>query len=334
MALCSIPFAARRIGIACAVVAISACSTTPGNETSADKSDYKDAIGVYSNPAGDEGMDPIAAAAFWGTRYNADQDDPQVAVSFSKALRRIGSKDEASEVMQKASMKFAGQPDVNLEYGKVLVESGRAFEAVRYFEDAVAARPDDWNALSAYGVALDQIGEHEQARQKYNRALAMAPGATSVLNNKGLSYALDGELTAAKMTLRKAAANTRAGDARIRQNLALVLALAGDMREAERLARSDLPPLVADNNVQFYQQLMNQPAYWGEYASTDVDMPDFDPAPAAPIAPKQAPAPTLREEPKQDKDETEDGAPIALMEVAPVTNASATVETVEDETDE
>ena len=333
MALRSIPSVVKRIGFAAIAIALPACSTAPKNETTADKSDYKDAIGVFSNPAGDEGMDPIAAAAYWGTRYNTEQANPQVAVNFSRALRRIGSKDEAGEVMQKAAMKFAGDPAINLEYGKVLVESGRAFEAVRYLEDAATESPNDWNALSAYGVALDQIGEHKQARQKYNRALSIAPGAISVMNNKGLSFAIEGDLTAAAMTLRQAAATTRAGgDARIRQNLALVLALSGDMTEAERLARSDLPPLVADNNVQFYRQLMNQPAYWGEYAASDVDMPQFDPAPAAPIKP--APAPTLREEPKQDNDEPDDGAPIALMEVAPVTNASATAAPIEDGEDE
>ena len=32
-------------------------------------------------------------------------------------------------------------------------------------------------------------------------------------------------------------------------HFALVLALSGEMREAERLARSDLPPMVADNNI-------------------------------------------------------------------------------------
>lgn len=336
MALRSFSTAVKFAGAAAAIVLVPACGTTQSAKSSADlsSSDYRDAVGVYSNSNSDETMDPIAAAAFWGTRYNTDQADPQVAVKFSQALRRIGSITEASDVMQKASSKFQGNPGVNLEYGKVLVESGRAFEAVRYLEDATADEPDNWKALSAYGVALDQIGEHAQARQKYDRALALAPGAMTVVNNKGLSYAMDGKLSEAKLTLRKAAANTRAGgDARIRQNLALVLAISGDMQEAERLARSDLPPLVADNNVQFYRQLMNQPAYWGEYAASEVDVPAFDAAPAAPMAPAPQ-APVLREEPKQEKEETSDGAPIALMEVAPVTNASMTTEENDEDEDD
>ncbi|CAK9041821.1 Natural resistance-associated macrophage protein 1 (NRAMP 1) (Solute carrier family 11 member 1) [Durusdinium trenchii] len=255
-----------------------ACGTTQGS-TAADSGDnqYREAIDVFTSPASDEGMDPIAAAAFWGTRYNTNQSDPNVAVKFSSALRKIGSTDEAVGVMQKASGSFPDNADVSLEYGKVLVNAGRAFEAVRHLENATAQKPGDWRALSAYGVALDQIGEHESARKKYNEALMIAPGAVTVINNKGLSYAMAGDLTMARKNLREASG--RAGsDARIRQNLALVMALSGEMREAERLARSDLPPQVADNNIDFFRQLMNQPAYWGEYAASNVDVPDFDDA--------------------------------------------------------
>ncbi|MBT8472273.1 MAG: hypothetical protein HKP25_13075 [Marinicaulis sp.] len=322
----------KYVGVAAAAIMLQACGTMQKSNSAGDvgKDEYREAIGVYTNQSDVKGMDPIAAAAFWGTRYNTNQSDPAVAVNYSQSLRKIGSLDEAVTVMKKTEGHAAADPDVSLEYGKVLVESGRAFEAVRHLENAVAAKPTDWTAISAYGVALDQIGEHEAARQSYKRALAVSPGNVSVLNNKGLSYALDGKLSMASNTLREAAAKA-GGDARIRQNLALVLALAGDMGEAERLARSDLPPRVANNNIDYFRQLMNQPAYWGEYAANDADVPDFDAAPLAPT-PKveEAPKPQLREEPKVEEPEVDKDAPIALMEVAPVTNASAEVDENDD----
>jgi len=77
------------------------------------------------------------------------------------------------------------------------------------------------------------------------------------------------------------------------------------MREAERLARSDLPPQIADQNIDYFRALMNQPAYWQEYAADNVDTPSFDAAPVAAKADqtpaKPAPAPVLKEEPKQNK---------------------------------
>lgn len=320
---------AKHLILAGVAALLPACASTQ-SVSGAGVDEYRAAVGVYTAADADEtrGMDPIAAAAFWGTRYNVNQSDPFVATKFSQSLRKIGSTDEAATVMQKAITANPDNADVGLEYGKVLVESGRAFEAVRYIETAAAAAPTDWRVFSAYGVALDQIGEHDAARVKYDRALAMAPSEVAILNNKGLSYALEGNLSMARATLREASARAGA-DSRIRQNLALVLALSGEMREAERLARSDLPPLVADNNIDVYRQLMNQPAYWEEYAGAAANAPSFDDVPAAPLSPAPASPstkPRLEEEPAQDEQD-DDGAPIALMEAAPVTNASMTEET-------
>lgn len=329
MAFRTLPLGLKLAGAGAAAIMLQACGTMQKTKSGAGIGDdqYKEAIGVYSNPASDKGMDPIASAAFWGTRYNTNQSDPVAAVQFSRALRKISSIDEAGGVMQKASNLHPENAEVSLEYGKVLVEAGRAFEAVRHLENAVAQNPTDWTAVSAYGVALDQIGEHNEARKKYNRALTLAPGAVSVLNNKGLSYALDGNLAMARATLREAAAGA-GGDARVRQNLALVLALSGDMMGAERLARSDLPPQLADNNLDVFRQLMNQPAYWGEYAAVDAEVPEFDAAPGAPLKsePQSAPTPQLREEPKPEEKEKAGDEPIALFETTPVTRASETVE--------
>lgn len=332
MVLSSFPAGAKLSGpkfcsVVFAALALSACGTTqpPAQADAVSGGDYRDAIGVFSSAETDQHLDPVAAAAFWGTRYNIDHANPETAVKFAAALRKIGSSDEAAGVMRKAVNRFPGHAGVNLEYGKVLVQSDRAFEAVRYLETAVQADPNDWRALSAYGVAFDQIGEHGQARRIYDRALAMAPGQMSVLNNKGLSYALEGDLSKAKTVLRQALAG--GGDARMRQNLALVLAISGDLREAERLARSDLPPIVADNNIGVYRQLVNQPAYWGEYAAATADIPAFDEAPAAPLspaAPDAQPTPRLREDPTPDSE-----TPIASTPATPPANASVNVSPVE-----
>lgn len=278
--------------------------------------DYKKSVGVFTNPQIDPaGLDPIAAAAFWGSRYDKNPGDAEAAVQYSMALRKIGSVEESVSVMTKAIRSHPDSADVNLETGRALIEGERAFEAIRYIEIALETKKGDWRALSAYGVALDQIGEHAEARQKYDAALLSAPGAVSVMSNKGLSFAMSGDLNSAATVLRAAATNRKA-DARVRQNLALVLALKGDLREAERLARSDLPPQIADQNVQYYRQLVNQPAYWQALAGDDVETPSFEPAPAklqraAPSQPKAAPAPQL-EQPKEAPKAKDPNAPIAL----------------------
>ncbi|MBY0423770.1 MAG: hypothetical protein K2Q06_15810, partial [Parvularculaceae bacterium] len=143
---------------------------------------YKKEVGVYSNQQVDPtGLDPIAAAAYWGSRFDRDNRDVEAAVNYSAALRKIGSVDEAVSVMTKASERNPRDPQIALETGRALIEAERSFEAVRYVENALEARKRDWRALSVYGVALDQIGEHELARQKYDAALVIEPNAVSVM---------------------------------------------------------------------------------------------------------------------------------------------------------
>ncbi|MCB2111997.1 MAG: hypothetical protein R3C42_09470 [Parvularculaceae bacterium] len=318
--------ATRFAGVAVCALLMSACASSGKNlHADGSKVDYKSEVGVFTNPGSAAGdMDPIAAAAYWGSAYDRNPKDVSAAINYSAALRKISSNEEAVKVMTRVANANPENAEANLEAGKTLVEAGRAFEAVRFLEKASDLAPRDWRTFSAFGVALDQIGEHKLARTKYDMALVFSPGAPMLLNNKGLSFALDGNLEEAKKLLRAAAAS-RGSDARIRQNLALVLAIKGEMREAERLARSDLPPQIADQNIDYFRALMNQPAYWQSLAADNVETPSFDaPAQAAPMAaPKTtAPAPALKEEPKEE--EKKPSAPIALKESATTpTNASA-----------
>jgi hypothetical protein len=66
---------------------------------------------------------------------------------------------------------------------------------------------------------------------------------------------------------------------------------------------------------------MNQPAYWEEYAGAAADAPKFDDVPAAPLAPSTKPKLEEEPAPKEEENKAND-APVALMEVAPITNAS------------
>ncbi len=288
----------------CALALVS-CASTPS--TGGGKLSSKLDIAPGGQEPGTH--DPIAKAAFWGTRYDREPNNAKVAVNFSEALRTMGSNEESLKVMSRIHRQFDQDAAVNLEYGKSLIANDRAFEAVRPLEVAITAgKGRDWKAYSAYGIAFDKIGEHKSARTQYDVALKLAPNSHTVLNNKGLSYALSGQLDKAELTLRYAAASS-AGTATVRQNLALVLSFNGKTAEAERLARSDLPPRIAENNIGYFRSLVSQPAYWQEFTGDNVEMPSFDApvettgkvetapvpdipasAPPASIAPVQEPA--------------------------------------------
>ncbi|MEE9329217.1 MAG: tetratricopeptide repeat protein [Parvularculaceae bacterium] len=279
------------------------------------KAEFSKSLDAFSSTGKVDTRDPIAQAAFWGTRYDREPENTKVAIAYSKSLRIIGSDEQSLRVIEKSVSRDEDNADALLEYGKALISNDRAFEAVRPIERAIAmTNSKDWRTYSAYGVALDKIGEHEEARKQYSHALKINPSAAQVQNNIGLSYALDGKLDLAERSLRRASSE-RYSSSRIRQNLALVLGFKGETREAERLARSDLPPQVADNNVNYFRSLLTQPAYWQDLNNDNVEMPSFptsgasvpskfEPTAIAPATPvpeptrmTPAPKPTKKPEP-------------------------------------
>ena len=287
----------RHVILLGALLALPACATVKKLPGAAHVAGLKtEDVGVVAQAPSPDGLDPIAAAAFWGTRYDANPADPEAGRRFSAALRAVQNDEEALRVASQIASRAPDDARVKLELAKALIANDRAHEAVRPVEQAIAqGLHEDWSAYSTYGVALDKVGKHRQARVQYDRALAISPDNARVLNNKGLSFALSGQPRLAEDALRTAAAMP-GGSARVRQNLALVLGLSGRTEEAEMLARSDLPPTVASGNVAYFQSLVGQPAYWGHLDPQAADLPDFGDEPVPAPAPAPAPRQTPREE--------------------------------------
>jgi len=107
------------------------------------------------------------------------------------------------------------------------------------------------------GTALDQLGRHDEARRYYESALKIAPNEPSVLSNLGLSYVLSKDLPKAEETLRQAYATGKA-DARVRQNLGLVIGLQGRFAEAETIVKADLPAEEAAANVAYLKEMLSR----------------------------------------------------------------------------
>jgi len=87
------------------------------------------------------------------------------------------------------------------------------------------------------------------------------PDEASVLSNLGLSYALSRDLERAEDTSRRAAQLPQA-DMRVRQNYALILALRGKFSEAEDIARRDLRPEEAAQNIAEIRASIAQSDTW------------------------------------------------------------------------
>jgi len=232
--------------LAIVAAAAAGCQTTQTTETTG-------ALPIASvDPSDPDGRHAIEIL---GQQYRADSGNVQVALRYAQALRAAGQRAQAVAVLEKASIEQPHDKAVLGTYGRALAEAGNYEQALEVLDRAHSPDQPDWRILSAQGAVLDQMGRHAEAQRHYLTALKIAPDESSVLSNLGLSYALSKDLRNAETTLRRAAAR-RPVDARVRQNLALVVGLQGRFAEAETITRADLPPDQAAANVAYLRQML------------------------------------------------------------------------------
>ncbi len=229
--------------------ATAGCQTTQSTETTG-------SIPIASLPAADRSdADWRRDVQVYGEKYRANPAKIDVAMQYAQALRATGQRAQAVAVLERASLENPHDKAVLGAYGRALAEAGNLDQALEVLERAHSPDQPDWHILSAQGAVLDQMGRHVEAQRLYLTTLKMVPEEPSVLSNLGLSYALSKDLRNAEVTLRRAAAQ-RPVDSRVRQNLALVVGLQGRFKEAEAIARADLPPEEAAANVAYLRQML------------------------------------------------------------------------------
>ncbi len=243
-----------------AAAALAGCETT-GTGSAAGASPARSMVNDLPDaPLGD---DPVSQATYWGARYEANPGNSDLAVRFSKALRGMGSLNEAGSLMARTMLEHPSDVGVLTEYSRVMLSARQGGDALGPIAQAISREPDNWELHSLEGVAYDQVGDFANATQSYERALAASPNNPNVLNNYGLSRALAGDPEGAEMLLRAAVAEPGA-TMQMRQNLALVLGVQGKFDEAGRVSRADLPPEAVENNVAYYRAMLTQPSAWNE----------------------------------------------------------------------
>jgi Flp pilus assembly protein TadD len=201
--------------------------------------------------------DPRRAAEIYGEHFRANPKDADLALAYGQALRASGQRAQAAAVLEQATITHPGNKPLLAAYGRALADNGSFQAAFDVLTRAHTPDNPDWRILSVQGAVLDQLGRHDEARGYYASALAIVPDEPSVLSNLGMSYVLSKDLPKAEETLRKAYASGRA-DARVRQNLGLVVGLQGRFAEAESIVKADLPPDQAATNVAYLKQMLNR----------------------------------------------------------------------------
>jgi Flp pilus assembly protein TadD len=192
-----------------------------------------------------------------GKRYDRNPGEKIASIEYARALRALTRYTEAVAVIQTAAIKAPKDFDVLGEYGKALADAGQLPQAKDVLSHAYTPDNPRWDVMSVQGTVADRLGDHAAAMQFYSEALKIAPGEPGVLTNMGLSLALAKQLPEAEDALKQAVASPKA-DARMRGDLALVLALEGKFSDAETVGRADLSPDAARADVEAIRQMIAQ----------------------------------------------------------------------------
>ncbi len=210
---------------------------------------------------------------------------------------------------------------------------GNAYFAAGRFASAEAAYKDGLSIYSNQPQAVLKLALVQIAQGKSGEAAAFLEAARSVLPaaDYGLALALSGRAPDAVEALR-AAAGERGADARVRQNLALAHALAGDWTNARLVASQDLAADQVDARIQQWMKLARPVRASDQVAAlTGVAPAASDPGqpvrlalrPAAPavavaqVAPVPKPQAQLKAQPQFQPQPQPVAKPAVIAEFAP-----------------
>jgi Flp pilus assembly protein TadD len=207
--------------------------------------------------------DSIGAIAQWSAAYAKKPEDPKIALGYAAALKAIGSRDKALEILTASYRADPTNGEVAAELGRLALDMGRPEIASQTLQVAEERGIKDWKTLSAQGTLRAKQGRHAEAQQYFLAALQQQPDAVSVINNLALSYALDGKAGKAEELLQKAVASGH-DDKRVRQNLALVLGLQGKFDDARKVASLDMSDQEAKSNMTYLRNMLSNPTQFAE----------------------------------------------------------------------
>jgi Flp pilus assembly protein TadD len=267
--------------------------------------------------------DAVGAIAQWSAAYSKNPQDPKMVIGYAAALKVIGSRDRALEVLTDGYRANQNNGEIAADLGRLALDMGRLDIAQQTLKVAETQGVRDWKTLSAQGTLRAKQGTHAEAHQYFLAALQEQPEAVSVINNLALSYALDGKADKSKELLRKAVASGH-DDKRVRQNLALVLGLQGKFEEARQVASVDMTAGEAKTSMSYLRNMLSSPTQFaaaqpenGEDRSGD-DWHPFDSANAKGAASSESDAATQVAPPKVQvvKSAEELGAPSVAKKAA------------------
>jgi Flp pilus assembly protein TadD len=222
----------------------------------------------------------------------------------TRALAALAANDPATAVnyAEQAVTRTPGDATFRAILGNAYFAAGRFASAESAFKDSLSIQANQPQVILKLALAEIAQGHNDDA-------VALLDTARTALDpaDYGLALALAGRPTAAISAL-EPAARAEGADARLRQNLALSHALAGDWTAARAIAAQDVPADQLDVRIHQWMQLAN-PAKPGDQLAALIGVTPAASDPGEPVrlalvkpgaqlavaAPAEAPLPQVAE---------------------------------------
>lgn len=253
----ALPTRARGVLAACAAsLMLGACAQMGGADDGGLLASLAPTAATSEGSA--EPTDPVRATEYWAEQYSKNPRDLDAALGYAQNLTALGKKREALAVLQQAAIIHGSDKKLARDYGRLALDLDQVSLAKKLLAIADDPVNPDWRVVLARGTTHAKEGSYREAITFYERAQALQPQHPSVLNNLALAYTMAGDAERGEALLREA--QTRGGNARVRQNLALVLGLQGKYDEATQMASTDLASSDAQANTALLQKMVRREA--------------------------------------------------------------------------
>lgn len=198
------------------------------------------------------GGDSRSAIPIYQRLVDRKDADPDVQVELGDTLLESGLFDQAIGAYQAVPAGSRAGGEAELGLARVQLALNQPARALAHADRAVQLAPANERVLIGRGVVLDRLGRHPDAQTSYRAALKIEPRSVAARSDLALSLAMTQRYDEALEILEPIARSADA-TAQDRQNLAFVYGLKGDRQEALALSRVDLPEAAAQANVKYFE---------------------------------------------------------------------------------
>nr|WP_294550369.1 tetratricopeptide repeat protein [uncultured Rhodopila sp.] len=197
--------------------------------------------------------------ALLGPAAARDPNDAALQKQYAAALAKAGRNTEALDIALAQHGRDRNDTDTALLVGRLYVRLDNAPAAVAIYQDVAARAADNLEALNGLGIARVMQRSFPDAEAAFRRAIAVAPDDQASRNNLALALTLEHKTDAAIEILETLQREDN-GSRRVRVNLALAYAAAGNRDKAAALLAPIMDQAEVEKTLVSYARLSGDAA--------------------------------------------------------------------------